>query len=399
MGTNFNYDDTSHQVIFDSINGGAGSQPLQEVSQAWQRLGEEIGSTGKSYVCSAIGVILTSRDGAAAHAALTTTSAMLPWMDDVTTAANAAALRVQDQAQYWVTARNSVPPVPPAPKPASFFTDPGEWFVEKLDWFPGVTSDEEKAQQLQQEAAEQARQAMRVYQSSSNTNIDAAPAFTAPQALDASIGALPLTGTEVGTAPAGTPVAGGGGPAHLMAAQQHAPPTAVPYSPGERPVATAPQLAEGGISAPAGSAVPAEGRWIGSSAPAAAPAAALGAMPLLTSLGDGRAGRASVRSGPGRGAAEHALGYGPRPAAEFGPRPASGMAPAPEGTGGGRGGMATAMGRPGYGGGYAEPYLATAAQRGEQDRQHRSKYLICEDPGALVGDLPPTAPPVIGERC
>jgi hypothetical protein len=397
MGTNFNYDDTSHQVIFDSINGGAGSQPLQEVSQAWQRLGEEIGSTGKSYVCSAIGVILTSRDGAAAHAALTTTSAMLPWMDDVTTAANAAALRVQDQAQYWVTARNSVPPVPPAPKPASFFTDPGEWFVEKLDWFPGVTSDEEKAQQLQQEAAEQARQAMRVYQSSSNTNIDAAPAFTAPQALDTSIGALPLTGTEVGTGSAGTPVAGRGGPAHLMAGQ-HLPPTAVPYSPGEHPVATAPQLAEGGISAPAGGAVPAEGRWIGSPAPATAPAAALGAIPLLTGLGDSRAGRASGRTGLGRGAAEHAPSYGPRPAAEFGPRPAGGVTPAPESIGGARGSMATAMGRPGYGG-YAEPYLAPAASRGEQDREHRSKYLICEDPGALVGDLPPTAPPVIGERC
>lgn len=32
----------------------------------------------------------------------------------------------------------------------------------------------------------------------------------------------------------------------------------------------------------------------------------------------------------------------------------------------------------------------------EQDREHRSKYLIHTDSNAIVGDLPPTAPPVIG---
>jgi hypothetical protein len=67
-----------------------------------------------------------------------------------------------------------------------------------MDWFPGLTTEEEKAQQRQQDAAEQARQAMRVYQSSSNGNLDPAPAFTAPQALDASIGALPLTDARAG---------------------------------------------------------------------------------------------------------------------------------------------------------------------------------------------------------
>ncbi|MGH3813271.1 MAG: hypothetical protein ACRDUV_12560, partial [Pseudonocardiaceae bacterium] len=69
MGTNFNYDDTDHQVIFDRINGGAGSDSLQEVSRAWQRLGDDVGVTGKSYVQSAIRGILASREGAAAEAA------------------------------------------------------------------------------------------------------------------------------------------------------------------------------------------------------------------------------------------------------------------------------------------------------------------------------------------
>src|SRR6476469_2488404 len=69
MGTDFNYDDTSHQVIFDHINGGAGSDALQEISQSWQRLGDGVGTTCKSYVQSAIGVILDSRQGGAADRA------------------------------------------------------------------------------------------------------------------------------------------------------------------------------------------------------------------------------------------------------------------------------------------------------------------------------------------
>ncbi|HEY6422729.1 MAG TPA: hypothetical protein VIY28_05645, partial [Pseudonocardiaceae bacterium] len=64
-GTNFNYDDTSHQVIFESINGGAASDPLQQASQAWQRLGDGVGATSKSYVQGAMRGILATREGAA----------------------------------------------------------------------------------------------------------------------------------------------------------------------------------------------------------------------------------------------------------------------------------------------------------------------------------------------
>ncbi|MGH3720001.1 MAG: hypothetical protein ACRDRI_14405 [Pseudonocardiaceae bacterium] len=48
------------------------------------------------------------------------------------------------------------------------------------------------------------------------------------------------------------------------------------------------------------------------------------------------------------------------------------------------------------GAGYGEPFPAGAGQRGEQDREHRTKYLVHGDPNAIVGDLPPTVPPVIG---
>ncbi|MGH3720000.1 MAG: PPE domain-containing protein [Pseudonocardiaceae bacterium] len=188
MGTSFSYDDADHQVIFDSVNGGVRSGPLQEASRAWQRLGEEIGAAGKSYVQRAISGILTSREGVAAAAAVAAVGAMLPWMDDVARIAASTAQRAQSQADYWVTAQHNVPPVPPAPTSTGFLGDPAEWAAERMDWFPGVTSDRREAEQHRQEAAEQARQAMRVYQSSSNDNIDPEPAFTTPQALDGSIG-------------------------------------------------------------------------------------------------------------------------------------------------------------------------------------------------------------------
>jgi hypothetical protein len=195
---------------------------LQDASQVWQKLGQEIGSTGKSYVQTAISGILENRESAAAQASVSAVGAMVPWMDNVTQVAAKAAQRAQEQADYWVTAKNSVPPVPPAPKSTGFFSDPGEWAAEKMDWFPGVTSEEEKAQKRQQDAAEQARQAMRVYQDSSNPNIDAAPAFTAPQALDGSVGSLPLTSTSTGAPSTAPAMAGAGGPAHVMAAHQPA---------------------------------------------------------------------------------------------------------------------------------------------------------------------------------
>ncbi|MGH3916131.1 MAG: hypothetical protein ACRDTC_22395 [Pseudonocardiaceae bacterium] len=67
MGTNFNYDDADHQVIYDNINGGVGSQPLQEVSQAWKQLAQDVGDTAKTYVEKALRGILASREGTAAQ--------------------------------------------------------------------------------------------------------------------------------------------------------------------------------------------------------------------------------------------------------------------------------------------------------------------------------------------
>ncbi len=406
VGTNFNYDDTDHQIIFDRINGGVGSDSLQEVSRAWQRLGDDVGVTGKSYVQSAIRGILASREGMAAEAAAAATGAMLPWMDDVALIATAAAQRTQGQADYWVTAKHNVPPVPPAPTSASFFGDPSEWFAQKMDWFPGLTTEEEKAQLRQQDAAEQARQAMRVYQSSSNGNIDPAPAFTAPQAMDASIGALPLTDARVdGTA---TPAAAGGGAvAHHPAAHQSAAhqPAAHPMA-AYQPVATASQLAQGGPAAP-DSVAPGSGRLVGNPTPGQSMTPS--PLPVGTGFGAGTAGRGSAGSAPARsGAAGTRVGgagggaghsrFGPRPslgAAQFGPQPGVNAHSPAEGLTGARSGTTPAGVM--RGAGYGEPLVGGAGQRGEQDREHRSRYLVHDDSNAIVGDLPPTAPPVIGE--
>lgn len=400
MGTDFNYDDTSHQIIFDHINGGAGSDALQEISQSWQRLGDGVGSTCKSYVQSAIGVILDSRQGAAADGAAAATGAMLPWMDTVVQTTATVAQRAQDQAEHWVNAKNSVPPVPPTPKSAGFSSDPGEWAAEKMDWFPGITSDEERAQQRQQDAAEQARQAMRVYQSNSNGNIDVAPAFTPPQALDSSIGALPLTNPRIDAASSAPPaiaIAGGGTPTHLRAAHQPATPPPAHQGPAYQPAATVSQLAQ---TAPAATAsnLPPPNQGGAISAQAMSP----GGMPISTGLAEGSIG--SARSVPARGSAagmrlgaaggSGRTGFGPRPTTGFGPRPTTGPQPFDE--------MSTARSSTGPAvrntgeAGYGQPFGGAPSQQGERDREHRSKYLIHEDSNAIVGDLPPTAPPVIG---
>ncbi|MGH3752629.1 MAG: PPE domain-containing protein [Pseudonocardiaceae bacterium] len=412
MGTYFDYDDTSHQVIFDHINGGSGSGSLQDACREWERLGDDVGVTGKSFVQGAIGGVLASREGAAAEAAVAVIGAMLPWLDDVALIAATAAQRAQDQADYWVTARNSVPPVPQAPRSADFFGDPGEWFTEKMDWFPGVTSEEERAQQRLQDAAEQARQAMRVYQSSSNGNIDHAPAFTTPQSLDGSIGALPLTGAHVaGTGAALATAVGGSEGAYqtrLLAAHQ--------------PVATVSQLAQGGHAAPSNIGT---GQWVGNPTPVqgvtpgslpvgagfadsrpSAPVrgAAAGARFAGASAGQGVSVGQGVGQGAGRGSGAGRAGYGSRPSTGFGPRPAvSAPHPSIDERGAARGGVnspgagSAGAGRGSSGAGYGAPFASSASQRGEQDREHRSKYLVHDDSHAIVGDLPPTAPAVIGE--
>ena len=409
MGTDFNYDDADHQAIFDAINGGVRSGPLQEASRAWQQLGHDIGATGKSYVQGAISGILTSREGAAAAAAAAATGAMLPWMDDVARITTIAAQRAQSQADYWVTAQHNVPPVPPAPQSTGFLSDPTEWAAERMDWFPGVTSDREQAEKHRQDAAEQARQAMRVYQSSSNGNIDPGPVFTAPQALDGSIGGLPLTNPHVGSAIA-PPTMGGGGAgahqAHLLATHQPAASHPAAY----QPAATVSQLAQGGHAGTAGSGAPAPGRWGGNPGQGGTPRA----LPVGTGFGDSTAGRGpakpstvrggataarygGARGGTGRGTG-HTAGFSPRPSAGFGPRPALSTHPSIDDMSGTPAGTGSAAGtRTASGTSYGKPFATGTSQRGEQDREHRSKYLVPGDSNAIVGDLPPTAPPVIGE--
>ncbi|MGH3670006.1 MAG: hypothetical protein ACRDSH_05150 [Pseudonocardiaceae bacterium] len=95
-----------------------------------------------------------------------------------------------------------------------------------------------------------------------------------------------------------------------------------------------------------------------------------------------------------RGAAESAE-FGPRPKSGFGPRPTMGAEPPLDELGAARG-TAGVPGSARGGAGYGQPLPAGTGNRAEQDREHRSKYLVHDDSNAIVGDLPPTAPPVIG---
>lgn len=235
-----------------------------------------------------------------------------------------------------------------------------------------------------------------------NDNIDPGPVFTAPQALDGDIGGLPLTSPHVDSA-AGPPAMGGGGDgahhAHLLAAHQPA---------AYQPAATVSQLAQGGHAGTVGSDAPAPGRWAGPPTPGQGVTPS--ALPVGTGFGDSTAGRgparpATVRGGATaagfggtRGGTGHTAEFGPRPSAGFGPRPTASAYPSIEEMSDARASTGSAAAARAAGGAsYGEPFAAGASPRGEQDREHRSKYLMPGDSNAIVGDLPPTAPPVIGE--
>ena len=128
-----------------------------------------------------------------------------------------------------------------------------------------------------------------------------------------------------------------------------------------------------------------------------------GGLPISTGLAEGgtgssrsvaaRGSAAGVRLG---GAAEGGrTGFGPRPSTGFGPRPTTSAHPALDEMSPTRGSAGPAVRNTGAAG-YGQPFGGTPNQQGERDREHRSKYLIHEDSNAIVGDLPPTAPPVIG---
>jgi hypothetical protein len=126
-----------------------------------------------------------------------------------------------------------------------------------------------------------------------------------------------------------------------------------------------------------------------------------GALAASTGIGSNATGRGSVSAHSGSGGARLAdaggarhAGFGPRPSTEFGPRPTTSSHSALDEFHGARSGAAAARGT--GAGGYGQPFGSGAGQQNEQDREHRSKYLLHDDSHSIVGDLPPTAPPVIG---
>lgn len=235
--------------------------------------------------------------------------------------------------------------------------------------------------------------------------------------MDGDVGALPLTDPGIGAASTAAPaaMASGTAPAYFMAAHQpaghqpvtpparHQPAAPQPaahqpaaYQPAAyQPAATVSQLAPGGNAATAGGIATPPSSWTGEPIPSQDLAS--GALPVGTAFGESSSSRAPRSARAGWGGAVGGPEFGPRPSTTFGPRPTATAHPFPDEMSAARGGSAPSSATRGTGeGGYGQPFAATASQSGERDREHRSKYLVHDDSHSIVGDLPPTAPPVIG---
>jgi hypothetical protein len=298
-----------------------------------------------------------------------------------------------------------------------------EWPV--IDSF--TTSDHEADQARAKEAERQARQLMATYQGETNSRLSTMPQFVPP---GSTMGGVDLPGGQQvnpGQHGGGGPTvsaaaAGGGGGAGGVG--------------GSGPVTPSSGALGGGGGVPAGSGTaapqptPVQG-YIPGAGPGAGAAAGDAERPATRpGMGNtpsggfvpggpgGRAGTAGGRApwaagrGPATGGRAAGGGFGPRGSGSGvggGPGAGGGPGRGPEsaarpGTGGpsGQAGGAAGRGAGGPAGRVAGGFVpfggaAGRGQGGDDRERQRPSYLIEQDPNAIVGKLPPTVPPVIGE--
>ncbi|PZS40757.1 MAG: hypothetical protein DLM62_01165 [Pseudonocardiales bacterium] len=409
MGTSIDYSTVSHETIYQHITGGPGYSGMMEMSRGWQSVATEMQDI-RGAVERAVRGIGAAQQGAAADAATHSTSALMPWLDDSVTAANGVAARVSEQAASFAHTRDSMPP-PRAVPEVSFSQDPGTWTADHaIEWLPGIQTSNEAAHVAAQQDQERARELMDGYQGTSNGNLGVREHFAAAPTMVAEVADPTPGGAAVGggsgggsaqPAPSGAQSTPGGARpalAHSAAAHQgpvagvpaHAAPavTASQLAPGA--VATTPQLA-GGYPSPAGQPL------AGSGPVTPAAAQPFGPSPVLAASN----GADRVRGGSrysGGGGVPRAGSFGPRPTAFSAggshlsePRLSSSAA-----YGSGEPASAGRVARGGGGWGDA-PLGAPNSSRDGDNREHRrASYLIEQDTNAIVGELPRTAPPVIG---
>lgn len=414
--TEENFEAQSHQFIWDNIKGGSGAEPLGSTAFGWGQLAGRVAAI-RGYIDGTVRGIRSTQEGAAADAAAAAISPIGPWLDEAQRQADAARDLIFEQTESFNHTNNAMPPVRQIP-------DGGwrEWPV--IDSF--TTSDADLAEQAAAEDEREARRLMSAYQDSSNGRMTSMPQFVEPAqstaALDIASGQQVHAGQPGGSGPSVGGGAGGGpvSPFSGTAAGGGYQPPGPTQSQGVVPAAGAPA----GAAANAGDA----GSRAGSPGMTGPGGVGPGGFVPGTSRTPGsRPGSAAARPGWAGGRPPSATGRGgvpggPAHGSDSGVRGGGGFGPRGSGTGAGPGGLGRAPesgARPGFGGGPTAAEGATgrpsaagarggpagfapfggAAGRGQgEDREReRPSYLIEQDRNAIVGDLPPTVPPVIGE--
>jgi hypothetical protein len=404
MGTSIDYSAVSHETIYQHITGGPGIADLMDASRGWQSLAAKLQEL-HGVVEQAIRGIGAAQQGAAADAATDATMALMPWLGGSVTAANSMAAQISHQAGSFGHVRENMPEPLKVPE-VSFSQDPATWMGDHaVEWLPGIQTGHEQAQVAAQQAEQRARELMGAYQGSSNDNLAAGQHFAAAPSVVADVS----DPSSIGGSGIGGASGSGGAPIPTHPATAHST-SAIPspamagHAAGAAPAGTAPQIASGIHQAPAASTPPQpagdysapRGQPMGGSGTVSAAAeAAFGPSPGLA--GTNAAGGYQPRGRsqfPVGGAVSRGGGFGPRPSAMLGDAhaPASNAIPADaEHVSAGR----ALRGGAGWEG---APLGATGSSSRNSNTEHqRPSYLIEQDTNAIVGDLPPVAPPVIGD--
>jgi PPE family len=403
MGTSIDYSTVSHETIYQHITGGPGYSGMIENSQGWQSIATQMQQFRGAVEQAVRGIGLAQR-GAAADAATHSTSALMPWLDRCVTAANSTAARVSEQAASFAHTRDSMPPPQVVPE-VSFSQNPVTWTADHaIEWLPGIQTQNEAAHVAAQQGQERARELMAGYQDTSNGNLGVGEPFVAAPMVVAEV----VDPTPGGVGVGGVGGASGGGSAQPAAAGAR-PMLTHSAAVHRGPVADAPMHAAAASQLAAATTTPqlagdypspAEPSMAGSGAVRAAAAEPFGPSPILAM---------SHGAEPVRGGSRYSGGGGVPRAGSFGPRPTAfngggvNLSESRLSTYGGAeqaSAEQASAGRAVRGaGGWGDAPLGTPGGSGRDgdSREHRrASYLIESDTNAIVGELPRTAPPVIG---
>lgn len=408
MSTCENYWAYSHETIRHEMHNGDGPASQGDVMVGWHQLAERL-SNVRHYVDTAIVGVQTSQQGAAADAAVGAMSPLGAWVDQARRLAIDTRNKIDEQIGAFTTAKGNVPEVPPEPRGWGWKDIP------VIDAF--TTSDQEVHEAVNRDLERQARAAMASYQDGTNTRLVNLTQFAPPPAGEPNLAIPTGERSEIGGFPGAGEPGGSGSPG--SGAAPGSPTTlagvagAAPAGPtAAAPAPTSPQ-GGGGIGGP---------EYAGVRAAAGAPAGSGGflpGVPVVAGPVGGASNRVSrsgvpggdgVRSGAVRGGSvAHGAGFsgGRVPstaglgshsgAGSFGPTGSSESAAARAASA-----SAAGAGRPAGAGvsGGAPPFGAMGAgggSGGEDKERRRPSYLVESDSHRLIGDLPRTAPSVIGE--